>query len=410
MAGSVALDLFVLTSQAAWTPAVVAFVRRTTWSADVSRALVESAVALAAGYALMRGLVRGAGIVSLARRSAGPALAVLPVLVVAGLFVGLLVGDASNSPYVLPVSQPTLAVTVSGNRIMDIRPASMAAGRIEVWAAQTAVRDADLILTTVLPVDRQAALLGGRIQYGYLRGSLPVNPAGTLTSDPSSMSGLTDFSTPGTYALVVSRVYSSWQPPDDWDGWVPILDARTFVIAVAAAIDEHDGELASQLCRNWEACPAINEPAPAPRGRRGSRVWWRRARSVFISGRSVALAAVPQGDQPVRADPDARPGAGGPVHVVLGKVAGGSLVRHPHHDERRLDVAHRTCHDDDPLAHQARDIGEVGVTDRSPTGLAVGCVVRLDRPDSLDLDSIGDLAGHHGCASWFRPHRCARAD
>ena len=50
--------------------------------------------------------------------------------------------------------------------------------------------------------------------------------------------------------------------------------------------------------------------------------------------RVADLSGVAEPDETIRPDTDACPGARRPVHVVLGKVTGGSLVGHPNHDER----------------------------------------------------------------------------
>ena len=46
------------------------------------------------------------------------------------------------------------------------------------------------------------------------------------------------------------------------------------------------------------------------------------------------LSGVAEPDETIRPDTDVCPGARRPVHVLLGKIAGGSLVGHPNHDER----------------------------------------------------------------------------
>src|SRR5664280_949571 len=87
--------------------------------------------------------------------------------------------------------------------------------------------------------------------------------------------------------------------------------------------------------------PECQVPRPGSAARPRSRAVLGPHRSARRPSRAPPLlgdlSGVAEPDEAIRPDADARPGARRPVHVVLGKVMGGSLVGHPNHDERRLD-------------------------------------------------------------------------
>jgi hypothetical protein len=133
---AVAIQLFVLTEQASFTPNVVASLGEPAWSRQVPGALAVGIATLIGGYVV--GAL--AGYVPAVVRSRGAAMlpsgAVIRHGVIAGLtlaaaaaLVLALVRAAATSAYVPGESQPILRVSVQGDRIA-VTPESVAAGRI----------------------------------------------------------------------------------------------------------------------------------------------------------------------------------------------------------------------------------------------------------------------------------------
>lgn len=232
MAAAVALQLFVLAGQAYWEPAVVSALNEPAWTTAVARAILLAFGAIAIGYVVTRGTLvadrirRGAQGFRIGwpaeRRGSQLVVGVTLVALLAALAIAvLLVGGSllatARSAYVPPEQQPAMRVVIRGSEIVAAEPATVTAGRAGL-TAEGAGPIEGLFLVGPLPADQLTALEQERIQYGYLNRSL------------SEVIRQVDLNAPGTYAFVTSPVYGSWMPPANWDGWVPISDARTFTV------------------------------------------------------------------------------------------------------------------------------------------------------------------------------------
>ena len=144
MTGAVALQLFVLTGQAAWTPSVATTLSGSSWLPTVAGSLGICLAAIVGGYALTR-LARSVLALlgsrdqappperSLRRRASPIVVAVIGVLV-----MGLLLVDASTSAYVHPVALQE----VTGKNSVVQGGGGLLAVLIAGWAAAGTVIEA----------------------------------------------------------------------------------------------------------------------------------------------------------------------------------------------------------------------------------------------------------------------------
>ena len=137
MTGAVALQLFVLTGQAAWTPSVATRLAGSSWLPTVAVSLGMCLAAIVGGYALTRLAWSVAALLgpsdqasppdrSLRRRAVSIIVAVIGVLV-----MGLLLVDASTSAYVHPVALQQItgknSIVQSGGGLLAVLIAGWAA-------------------------------------------------------------------------------------------------------------------------------------------------------------------------------------------------------------------------------------------------------------------------------------------
>jgi hypothetical protein len=171
MTGAVALQLFVLTGQAAWTPSVATRLSGSSWLPTVAGSLGMCLAAIVGGYVLTRGVWRILALLgprdqssppdrSSLRRAASIIVAVIGVLV-----MGLLLVDASTSAYVHPVALQEItgknSVVQSGGGLLAVLIAGWAAAGTVIEARRperSPGRELFAGLATALPLGFLALL------------------------------------------------------------------------------------------------------------------------------------------------------------------------------------------------------------------------------------------------------------
>jgi len=213
LAAAISVQLFVLTGQAAWTPAVVASVRGFWWLPTVGGALIYALGVVVVGYAIGW---------ALARRTEGPApsserRAPIAAVVAALVLVGLLLADASTSAYVIPDDEPTLTVEGADGRIVSIDPAVVPAGRVTLVVPGDVGSGGETpVLTWAMDPSQAADLAAGRL----------TAPTVTAVTDGTRV----DLG-PGTHAVVVVDWAATPPDPQTWDGSQPALSSATFEVS-----------------------------------------------------------------------------------------------------------------------------------------------------------------------------------
>jgi hypothetical protein len=239
----VGLQLFVLTAQAAWTPAVVSNVVGDAWLRSVATTVAASSFALLGGCLVALGV---AGPFRVRRPQAWlTGLLVASVAIAAGsvALVATLLVDASTSRYVASAGEPTLTVSYRDGSV-SVEPATVPAGRVTIVGPE-AVPAAWLMITWGLSAEQQAALAGGRLTAATVSGAM-----GRTRTELEQ----------GTHAAVA--IDARWTPPSTWDGSDrPILAAATFTVAPAVATQPARGDAGPMQVAGLVAALAIHAAA-----------------------------------------------------------------------------------------------------------------------------------------------------
>lgn len=232
-AAAIAIQLYVLTESASYTPTVVASLAEPAWSREVLGGLAIGMASLLAGYAvgaiarrvpasLRSGVVAMRSSATFNRHGviAGLTLAAAAVLAFA------LVRAAATSAYVPAESQPTLRVSIVGDQIASVAPDPVPAGRVVIDMQRNAgTQERWISVEGPLTAEMDAVLEAGNDPLaGGLSRLFPVSV------EPVQWIARTDLQ-PGRYAFVVSTGFPEVGPEVTELPPVPAIDIRRFEVS-----------------------------------------------------------------------------------------------------------------------------------------------------------------------------------
>lgn len=227
---AVAIQLYVLTESASYTPTVVASLGEPPWSGQVLLALAVGIASLSGGYLAGAGAGRLLALLRTREKTMrSPGLSIrdglIPsaTLAAAAVLTVALVRAAATSAYV-PSESQLIRVSVQGDRILAVVPDTVPAGRVvidTVWSelvAGAGVIGLNGPITDELDTPPQTS-------YWPAYGFSPLLPTGDDLVHGIARMDLG----PGRYSVVVLE---AWEPPSDvgLDVPLPALDARTITV------------------------------------------------------------------------------------------------------------------------------------------------------------------------------------
>lgn len=230
---AMAIQLFVLTEQASWTPAVVAALLEPAWSGRVLGALAIGLATIVAGHLAGTSLAR----IRAGRRSMDPApqasdaviragLTVMSVIAACALLTTILLRATATSAYVLTESSPAIHIAGQGDSIVAVTPESVVAGRVLIdieWTGGALERWVSI--EGPLTAETEAVLAAG---YDPLVGGFSrLLPR---SDELVHRAGGADL-LPGRYAVVISAGFPEMGPDDMVPPPVPALDVRRLVVS-----------------------------------------------------------------------------------------------------------------------------------------------------------------------------------